>query len=140
MHSHYGCYTSSELDRRQDIDLIVLQTDILNPKIQICFMVCDNVHKRLGNHLLLRGYNHSWATAGLISWQLLLFAGDPVSAAWTGKGRFRFDITKLGVAQAGTSIALDIVVLVFPIPVLWGLHMKTRRKIAIALIFWLGAL
>lgn len=60
--------------------------------------------------------------------------------SWTGKGRFRFDTTKFGVAQVGTSIALDIVVLIFPIPVLLGLHMKTRRKIGIALIFWLGAL
>lgn len=55
-------------------------------------------------------------------------------------GTFRFDTVALGLAQVGTSIALDFVVLLFPLPVIWTLHMPPRRKIAIGMIFWLGAL
>ncbi|KAL4736673.1 hypothetical protein BDV11DRAFT_207414 [Aspergillus similis] len=72
--------------------------------------------------------------------QLVLFEGDPISASWTGIGRFRYDTVAIGESQVGTSIALDFVVLMFPLPVIWRLHMPTRRKIAVALIFWLGAL
>ncbi len=41
--------------------------------------------------------------------------GDPISAAWTGQGRFRYDVSATGVAQVGTSIALDFAVLCFPL-------------------------
>ncbi|KAL4935322.1 hypothetical protein BDV06DRAFT_234429 [Aspergillus oleicola] len=71
---------------------------------------------------------------------LVLFEGEPISASWTGVGRFRYDTVAIGVSQVGTSIALDFAVLMFPLPVIWGLHMPTRKKIAVALVFWLGAL
>ncbi|KAL4999870.1 hypothetical protein BDV10DRAFT_184014 [Aspergillus recurvatus] len=77
---------------------------------------------------------------GILYFFLVLFEGDPISAAWTGVGRFRYDTVAIGVSQVGTSIALDFIVLMFPLPVIWTLHMPTRRKIAVALIFWLGAL
>lgn len=71
---------------------------------------------------------------------MTLFQGKPVSAAWTGVGVLQFDTVTLGLAQCGSSIALDIIVLLFPIPIILGLHMATRRKIAIIGIFWLGIL
>ncbi|CBF83087.1 hypothetical protein AN3257.2 [Aspergillus nidulans FGSC A4] len=77
---------------------------------------------------------------GIMFFFLVLFEGDPISAAWTGIGRFRYDTVAIGESQVGTSIALDFIVLMFPLPVIWRLHMPTRRKIAVALIFWLGAL
>jgi hypothetical protein len=46
----------------------------------------------------------------------------------------------VGLAQVGTSIALDVIVLTLPLPVIYRLNMKRTRKIAVALIFWLGAL
>lgn len=64
---------------------------------------------------------------------------DPISQSWKG-GRLRYDSTALGLAQVGTSIALDFLVLCFPLPVISTLHMASRRKVAVAMIFWLGAL
>ncbi|MCJ1405150.1 hypothetical protein MMC11_008376 [Xylographa trunciseda] len=76
---------------------------------------------------------------GIIFFVLLLIQGDPISATWTGIGILRFDSTALGLAQVGSSIILDIIVLCLPVPVIFGLHMRTQRKVAIAMIFWLGA-
>jgi hypothetical protein len=46
----------------------------------------------------------------------------------------------VGLAQVGSSIALDVIVLVLPIPVIYRLNMQPSRKIMVMLIFWLGAL
>ncbi|KAI1761978.1 hypothetical protein GGR53DRAFT_503358 [Hypoxylon sp. FL1150] len=76
---------------------------------------------------------------GVLFFLLVLCESDPVSGSWTGQGRFRFEPTPLALGQVGTSIALDVVVLCFPIPIIFGLHMPTRKKVAVGLIFWLGA-
>lgn len=65
---------------------------------------------------------------------------DPISGAFTGTGRARFNSASVGLAQVGTSIALDVLVLCFPIPVIFKLQLSTQRKWAVSLIFWLGAL
>ncbi|KAI0896220.1 hypothetical protein F4806DRAFT_496338 [Annulohypoxylon nitens] len=75
---------------------------------------------------------------GLLFFCLVLTQVDPIEDSWKG-GRLRYDSTALGLAQVGTSIALDFVVLCFPLPVISALHMASKRKIAVALIFWLGA-
>ncbi|KAF2478182.1 uncharacterized protein BDR25DRAFT_338822 [Lindgomyces ingoldianus] len=76
---------------------------------------------------------------GIIFFFMILLCGNPVSTAWTGVGTFRYDAVQLGYAQSGTSIALDFVVLAYPLPVIFGLHMDAKRKIAVMFIFWLGA-
>lgn len=52
----------------------------------------------------------------------------------------RYNYGDFVLAVAGMSIVLDVVVFCFPHPVIKNLHMKTRRKIMIASIFWLGGL
>lgn len=52
----------------------------------------------------------------------------------------RYDAVALGTAQVGTSIALDVLILALPLPMIASLHMKTERKVAIGIIFWLGGL
>ncbi|RAK90787.1 hypothetical protein BO79DRAFT_252970 [Aspergillus costaricaensis CBS 115574] len=87
----------------------------------------------------------SWISIAVVSaWGVLFFflvllEGDPISMSWTGEGHFRFDTVALGLAQSGTSIALDVAVLLLPIPVLWSLHMRPHKKFGVLLIFWLGA-
>lgn len=76
----------------------------------------------------------------LISYQIILFQGKPVSAAWTGMGILQFDTVKVGLALCGSSMGLDILVLCLPIPVILGLHMNTQRKIAVIGMFSLGLL
>ncbi|KAK0631017.1 hypothetical protein B0T17DRAFT_462298, partial [Bombardia bombarda] len=85
-----------------------------------------------------------WIAIGVVTVWCWLFFGlvltqvDPISASWTG-GRLRYDSVTLGLAQVGSSIALDFVVLCFPLPVISRLHMAAKRKLAVSLIFWLGA-
>ncbi|KAF2728065.1 hypothetical protein EJ04DRAFT_450090 [Polyplosphaeria fusca] len=86
-----------------------------------------------------------WITIALIgAWTwlfflLVIFQLDPVSGAWTGVGRLRFDSAALGLGQVGTSIGLDLLVLCFPLPVIHKLQLSTKKKWAVGTIFWLGA-
>ncbi|KAE8381678.1 hypothetical protein BDV26DRAFT_289309 [Aspergillus bertholletiae] len=77
---------------------------------------------------------------GIAFFFLVLLEGDPISRPWTGKGRFRFDQVAMEFAQSGSSIALDVVILLFPLPMLWSLSLSPQRKWEIALIYLLGAL
>ncbi|KAF2229742.1 hypothetical protein EV356DRAFT_435584, partial [Viridothelium virens] len=87
----------------------------------------------------------AWAAIGLVAgWGLAIslvqiFETDPISAAWTERGSFNINTTAFSLAQAGTSICLDVLVLCLPLPVLGQLHMPTERKIAVGVILWLGA-
>ncbi|KAL2020336.1 hypothetical protein VTK56DRAFT_8564 [Thermocarpiscus australiensis] len=85
-----------------------------------------------------------WCTVGAVGvWALLFFflvllEIDPISFPLT-EAKLRFDTTALGLAQVASSFSLDIIVLCLPLPVISHLNMKTKRKVAVALIFWLGA-
>jgi hypothetical protein len=85
-----------------------------------------------------------WFTIGLVSiWAwlfffLILFEIDPISFPLT-MVKLRFDTAALGLGQAASSFALDVLVLCLPLPVIFKLNMKWERKVAVALIFWLGA-
>ncbi|KAF1940881.1 hypothetical protein EJ02DRAFT_405740 [Clathrospora elynae] len=80
------------------------------------------------------------AAWGILFFLLVLFEGEPISASWgVPGGRLRFDAAKLGLAQVGTSIALDMVVLCFPLPVISRLHLQNKRKVLVGCIFWLGS-
>ena len=77
----------------------------------------------------------------LFDWiQIIIFEWTPVSGAWNGLGTANIDIAPFNLSQAGTSIVLDLIVLCFPLPVISRLHMKTSRKVAVSMIFWLGGL
>ncbi|KHO10626.1 hypothetical protein MAA_11772 [Metarhizium robertsii ARSEF 23] len=70
-------------------------------------------------------------------WGIVFFCYQSHGRASVG---LPYDATALGLAQVGTNIALDVIVLCFPLPVISRLHMPTNRKMAVALIFWLGVL
>lgn len=69
-----------------------------------------------------------------------MFQNNPITGWWTGQGHPVIDSIKISLSQAGTSIGLDFLVLCFPIPVISRLHMETKRKVAVMMIFWLGGL
>ncbi|ETS76589.1 hypothetical protein PFICI_11976 [Pestalotiopsis fici W106-1] len=85
-----------------------------------------------------------WCAIGLIgTWGILFFILvlvqiDPVAFPLT-QVSLRFNDTAFGLAQVATSFTLDIIVLCLPIPIIIGLNMKRQRKLALVLIFWLGA-
>ncbi|KAI2628671.1 hypothetical protein GGR54DRAFT_356489 [Hypoxylon sp. NC1633] len=76
---------------------------------------------------------------GVAFFFLVLFQISPVSLELIDKVHLTYDSTALGLAQVATSIALDVVVLCFPLPVIYNLHMNRKRKWLIFLVFWLGA-
>lgn len=49
-----------------------------------------------------------------------------------------YKTSALDLAQVGTNLALDIVILGFPSPMIFNLQMPVNRKIAVALILGLG--
>ena len=49
------------------------------------------------------------------------------------------DPVMLSLARAGSSLALDIIIIVYPIPKIAKLHIPLQRKIAVGLIFALGS-
>lgn len=52
----------------------------------------------------------------------------------------RYDLSSMGLAQVGSSIALDIVVLCFPLPIVFRMLLSPRKKFMVFFMFWLGAL
>ncbi|KAI1345529.1 hypothetical protein F5Y01DRAFT_323098 [Xylaria sp. FL0043] len=99
-------------------------------------------YKRIFATRVFRRY--VWAAIALITtWCILFFLLvlaqiDPIAFPLTAVS-LRFNDTAFGLAQVATSFALDILVLCLPLPVISRLNMKTRRKMALILIFWLGA-
>lgn len=133
--------THSRRQRRQDRHSSVLPTFVRHPKIQDRD-VDSHCHNRvLWYHILYGERSTDCKPLRLLTRpQLFIFQLDPISAAWTGLGRLRFDDYAVGIAQAALSMVLDIMVLTFPLPMIFQLHMPLRRKVFLALIFWLGIL
>jgi hypothetical protein len=74
-----------------------------------------------------------------------LFACRSLSDTWTptfSRLLFRkcIDLPKFSLAVAGVNFATDILVIALPIPMLRGLNMPLRQKIAVGLWFAIGSL
>ncbi|OTB02474.1 hypothetical protein M426DRAFT_322575 [Hypoxylon sp. CI-4A] len=86
-----------------------------------------------------------WVLVALLACWCIIFIfltalqGDPLDSPWKlNTGGFRYDIAAVGYAQVGSNIALDFLILCFPLPAILKLRMPFSRKIAVVLIFWLG--
>ncbi|KAI5925014.1 hypothetical protein F4810DRAFT_662535 [Camillea tinctor] len=75
---------------------------------------------------------------GIAMFLIVLLQGDPAEFVINGKSEFRIDPVAVGFTQVGSSVALDILVLCFPLPVIYRLKMPTKKKLLVGLIFWLG--
>lgn len=79
---------------------------------------------------------------GIAFFFLYLFQCTPVNANWTtyaGTNRHCLPVT-LNYANAISTIVTDVMILTMPLPMIWGLQLPTRRKIALSGVFLLGAL
>lgn len=129
----------------QNIGSVVLQTYLYYQKFSSmrwrddcypCWMVhfyCHCVY--LEPHLF--EFSRAWAKNKM---QAQILAGKPISGAWKPVPSMRYDYGSFGLANAGMGIVFDVVVLCFPLPVIKSLQIKTRRKLMIVGIFWLGGL
>ncbi|KAI4269350.1 MAG: hypothetical protein L6R38_007499 [Xanthoria sp. 2 TBL-2021] len=70
-----------------------------------------------------------------------IFQCSPVNYSWekTQPGHC-FDLKTSAIATAALSALSDVSLLVLPIPILWGLQMPLKRKLALISIFSLGGL
>ncbi|KAL2273547.1 hypothetical protein FJTKL_04448 [Diaporthe vaccinii] len=85
-----------------------------------------------------------WIAIGVIVAWCIVFTGllitlfDPISESWHG-ARMRYDLTTMGLAQVGSSFALDVLVLCFPLPIVFSMLLSPRKKFMVFFMFWLGA-
>lgn len=85
-----------------------------------------------------------WAVIGIVSvWCILFFLVvlleiDPIAFPLM-QTRLKYDSAAVGLGQVASSFTLDLIVLCMPLPVISRLNMNRERKIALVLIFWLGA-
>ncbi|KAI1371659.1 hypothetical protein F4677DRAFT_434777 [Hypoxylon crocopeplum] len=75
---------------------------------------------------------------GVAMFLVLFLQGDPTKFESEGTSAFRLDPLAVGFTQVGSSAALDILVLFFPLPVIFRLQMPLKKKILLGMIFWLG--
>lgn len=44
------------------------------------------------------------------------------------------------IALSSCNVAIDLIIVLLPMPLVWGLHMATRRKVELTIVFALGIL
>jgi hypothetical protein len=70
-----------------------------------------------------------------------IFKTNPISGIWTDPTTtYVIDDAAYAIAVASMSLGFDVIILLMPLFVIRTLHMPTRRKIAVLMVFWLGAL
>ena len=71
-----------------------------------------------------------------------IFGCHPIAAAWNKKIPHSHCVVPqtLYMATAGINLTTDIIILCLPMPLVWGLRLSTKRKIAVSFIFVLGSL
>ncbi|KAI9758662.1 MAG: hypothetical protein M4579_002910 [Chaenotheca gracillima] len=80
-----------------------------------------------------------WVVATIIA---SIFECTPVSYFWT---RVKLapgscvDLTSLAASQAALNVATDVLIYIFPIPIVWKLHISKRKKIGVIIVFLSGA-
>ncbi|KAK1138445.1 hypothetical protein N8T08_002501 [Aspergillus melleus] len=69
-----------------------------------------------------------------------VLAADPITAVWNpmATNPLRYDYNTYSIAFAAMSMIFDVIVLCFPIPVIYKLQMSTVQKFQVLGIFWLG--
>jgi hypothetical protein len=65
----------------------------------------------------------------------------PIARAWDKSiPGACFDITAFWYANAGYTITTDLILLVLPMRVIWGLQLRAMQKVAVLMVFALGGL
>jgi hypothetical protein len=77
---------------------------------------------------------------GLIGLLLIFFSCRPVNKYWdvTITSGFCIDRSKFSIAYGYSNIVYDFILVVLPLPTIWGLHLPIRQKIAVSGIFMAG--
>ena len=82
-------------------------------------------------------------TWGISFFFATLFECFPISQVWNtfyGQPRHCYDYLPMFMATAISNMIIDILIILLPWHMIWKLQMPTRQKIAVGVIFTLGAL
>ncbi|KAL8947423.1 MAG: hypothetical protein Q9222_006291 [Ikaeria aurantiellina] len=82
---------------------------------------------------LLAGYGAAFAITSLAACRPFEFNWDK-----TIDGGECIDVSKFYGAQVILGVVFDVVVVVLPMPMLWGLQMKIQKKVALTCVFGMG--
>lgn len=74
-----------------------------------------------------------------------LCASRPLSYFWTqftnpAGGSYAYDLYRFYLGNAAANVCIDVLILLVPIPIVWGLQLQMIRKILVCGIFLLGVL
>lgn len=122
--------------------------------IQTFYKLCLNLTKVSILLLYLRIFTQKWfriccyvlislvVTYGLVSlFYSSVFQCHPIAKAYhKDLPGHCIDVIKTWKANAGFSIASDVMILVLPMPLIKSLHMSIKHKLGLALLFGLGSL
>ena len=84
---------------------------------------------------LLTGYGIAYSIVSLASCKPFTFNWDKEINNGTC-----IDTSKFYTSQTVTGVIFDVIVVTMPMPVLWGLQMKVKRKVALTCLFGVGIL
>ncbi len=86
---------------------------------------------------LVHALNISWLTAVNL---VVILQCKPVERAWNlGPGKC-VDMQAVWLGSGITALIIDVVILLLPLPILWGLRLKLLRKIQVVSVFVCGYL
>ncbi|KAI9707759.1 MAG: hypothetical protein M1836_000721 [Candelina mexicana] len=72
-----------------------------------------------------------------------IFACKPFAYRWNGAGGNKakcFDVTLHSVLNEAINMIVDLLIIGLPIPMVWALHLSTKKKIGVILVFATGLL
>jgi hypothetical protein len=79
-----------------------------------------------------------WCVAGVL---VTTFQCDPIAAVWDFKLDANcIDPVAFSLAIALSGVLADLIVLCLPLQMVWRLHLPTRQKLVLSMIFGLGGL
>lgn len=86
---------------------------------------------------LVTGFTIAYSTGGAFA---SLFQCSPLTSAWslTVKADYCINTEKFYTANAALNVASDIMILVLPIPIVWGLNTDLRKKVILTGLFSMG--
>jgi len=101
---------------------------------QRIFFITTNFIRATNVMLVIIGL---WLTAFFLT---TLFQSWPISQNWTGVGRNLMNYPDMYLALGATDLAIDVVILCMPMPVIKSLKLEAKKKITVACILGLGFL
>lgn len=98
--------------------------------------IFNTQHFRISAYIVL-GYI---TTSTVVIMMLTIFSCSPVEAFWNRdiKGKC-LDVQALAYANSASAIIQDVILLILPLVSIWKLQMKRNKKIAVGVMFGIGA-